>query len=231
MTQAQRTTINNPATGLLVWQTDAVQGFYYNSGTPLAPNWTQLGAKGDAGQGVPPGGASGQVLSKVDGNNYNTQWANPIGSASNVISTILTNDVLVNVTSPNYVDGISVNLEAGKKYWLKAYVLTQRAGNSDAYITGRIKYTGSATTPAGILTNSDISFQPGTVFDNAGSFDSEAAGSSIPTSAGIGVKFTYNTIITTNTAGILTIQNARMTTNTTNNFFIKAGTFMTATPL
>jgi len=35
------------------------------------------GDKGDAGQGVPTGGTTGQVLSKIDGTNYNTQWTTP----------------------------------------------------------------------------------------------------------------------------------------------------------
>ena len=32
------------------------------------------GAQGPAGEGVPTGGTAGQVLTKVDGTNYNTQW-------------------------------------------------------------------------------------------------------------------------------------------------------------
>lgn len=42
MTQAQRNAIFLPATGLLVYQTDAGWGFYYNSGTPAIPIWTNL---------------------------------------------------------------------------------------------------------------------------------------------------------------------------------------------
>lgn len=44
MTAAQRTAITNPATGLLVIQTDGTAGFYYNAGTPAAPNWLNLSA-------------------------------------------------------------------------------------------------------------------------------------------------------------------------------------------
>jgi hypothetical protein len=35
------------------------------------------GSQGPAGQGVPSGGTAGQVLSKVDATNYNTQWSTP----------------------------------------------------------------------------------------------------------------------------------------------------------
>ena len=41
------------------------------------------GATGAAGQGVPAGGTTGQVLAKIDGSDYNTQWVPP-GSGSSV---------------------------------------------------------------------------------------------------------------------------------------------------
>jgi hypothetical protein len=44
MTQAQRLGINKPATGLLVQQTDAPAGFYYNMGTATEPSWLNLSA-------------------------------------------------------------------------------------------------------------------------------------------------------------------------------------------
>ena len=37
------------------------------------------GATGPAGPGVPTGGTAGQVLSKVDGTDYNTEWVTPSG--------------------------------------------------------------------------------------------------------------------------------------------------------
>jgi hypothetical protein len=42
MTQGQRTTISNPANGLLVYQTDLDSGFYFNAGTSIAPNWIPI---------------------------------------------------------------------------------------------------------------------------------------------------------------------------------------------
>lgn len=43
LTEAQKGQIANPATGLLIWQTDGTPGFYYNGGTPEGPKWYMLG--------------------------------------------------------------------------------------------------------------------------------------------------------------------------------------------
>ena len=43
------------------------------------------GSSGTSGYGVPLGGTSGQVLSKIDGTNYNTQWVNQTGGAGGSI--------------------------------------------------------------------------------------------------------------------------------------------------
>ncbi|MEI7982331.1 MAG: hypothetical protein WCI71_11810, partial [Bacteroidota bacterium] len=42
MTATQRAAITSPATGLMVYQTDGTAGYYYNSGTPASPVWSQL---------------------------------------------------------------------------------------------------------------------------------------------------------------------------------------------
>ena len=150
LTQTQRTAIATPATGLMVYQTDATAGFYFYSGTA----WTSLsatgatgaqgpqgiqgevgsqgpigltgatgpqgltgatgangatgpqgiqgevgsqgpigltgatgpqgiaGTNGTNGQGVPTGGTANQVLAKIDGTNYNTQWITPSAGTS-----------------------------------------------------------------------------------------------------------------------------------------------------
>lgn len=49
MTSVQRAAIVQPATGLLVYQTDGTAGLYYNTGTPAAPNWKQVGDAGSGG--------------------------------------------------------------------------------------------------------------------------------------------------------------------------------------
>jgi hypothetical protein len=42
MTENEKSQIANPATGLLIWQTDGTPGFYYNGGTPQGPKWYML---------------------------------------------------------------------------------------------------------------------------------------------------------------------------------------------
>ena len=48
MAQAQRNALTNPATGLIIYQTDNTTGIYYNSGTPVDPSWNLVG--NNAGQ-------------------------------------------------------------------------------------------------------------------------------------------------------------------------------------
>jgi predicted transcriptional regulator len=77
LTQSQRTMISAPATGLMVYQTDATAGFYFYNGTA----WTSMngtaGTNGTNGQGLLTGGTANQVLAKIDGTDYNTAWVTP----------------------------------------------------------------------------------------------------------------------------------------------------------
>ncbi len=83
MTASQRGLIASPATGLMVYQTDAPAGFYFYNGTA----WTTLngtnGTNGVNGQGVPTGGTANQVLAKVNATDYDTQWVTPSAGGSN----------------------------------------------------------------------------------------------------------------------------------------------------
>ncbi len=49
MTQVQRNAIVNPATGLMIYQTDNTPGFYYNSGSTGNPTWDMAGSSAAAG--------------------------------------------------------------------------------------------------------------------------------------------------------------------------------------
>ncbi len=62
MSASQRQSLSQPATGLLVYQTEAPEGFYYNKGTPASPDWLLLGGTGPQGpQGLQ--GPSGVIQS------------------------------------------------------------------------------------------------------------------------------------------------------------------------
>ena len=54
--------------------------FVENATGPEGPQG-DAGAQGDPGVGVPVGGTAGQVLAKIDGTNYNTEWVDQSGGA------------------------------------------------------------------------------------------------------------------------------------------------------
>lgn len=64
MTEVQRDAISLPAKSLLIYQTDGAEGYYYNSGTDVAPVWERLNVATGA---VTGGGAANQV----------TYWSGP----------------------------------------------------------------------------------------------------------------------------------------------------------
>jgi trimeric autotransporter adhesin len=69
MTQAQRTAISSPAAGLIIYQTDNIPGFYFNSGSSGSPAWTMVG------------GGTGWSLTGNSGTNPATNF---IGTTDNV---------------------------------------------------------------------------------------------------------------------------------------------------
>ena len=63
MTQVQRNAIANPASGLLIFQTDNNCGFYFNSGTSRMPVWNSLGSNRNYWINVKEFGAKGDGIS------------------------------------------------------------------------------------------------------------------------------------------------------------------------
>lgn len=68
MTKSQREAILEPAKGLILFQTDAESGFYYNAGSPEDPMWVILSYITGTMEEVSCGG----MLWDVDGNRYPT---------------------------------------------------------------------------------------------------------------------------------------------------------------
>lgn len=72
--EVDESTIPTPATGKATVFMDEALGPAYKDDTG-----TVTALEGIPGQGVPAGGTAGQVLEKIDGTNYNTQWVDPSG--------------------------------------------------------------------------------------------------------------------------------------------------------
>ncbi|HRS54518.1 MAG TPA: hypothetical protein P5250_07400, partial [Bacteroidales bacterium] len=90
MTEAQKLSINNPATGLLIYQTDNNEGFWYYDGS----KWTSI-LNSQVITGLLPQGVTGQTL-RHDGTNwvnnsflYNAGNSIGIGTNSPDMSSIL----------------------------------------------------------------------------------------------------------------------------------------------
>ncbi len=122
----QKTGISLPATGLLIYQTEAPAGFYYNTGTPALPNWQLMGA---TGPGFVNGTASGQI--------YLTGLAAPYAPQ---VPQSVTGDVSI---SGNAVTTIGSNAITTAKLADNAVTNAKIANNSIA--VGKINATGTAS--------------------------------------------------------------------------------------
>jgi len=105
MTATERGAISSPAKGLMVYQTDGSQGFYYNSGTAASPNWTYINPSAtntnvtfNSSGTVSVTDGSGTVTSGnqawlAGGNNFGTTGsANAIGTINNDHINLITNN-------------------------------------------------------------------------------------------------------------------------------------------
>lgn len=253
MTAQQRGLIGSPATGLLVYQTDATAGFYFYNGTA----WTSLsasgtagpqgpqgvagpkgdkgdtgltgtigaagpagpigpvgpigqigstgpagpagqmgpagpigltgpqgikgdkgdigtpGATGPTGQGVPTGGTAGQVLSKVDGTNYNTQWTTPSGGSTTGPSlqlfVVKTTAQLTSSASSNLPDAITFSTTNGTG----ATLTNGNTWNGNTFTVGTtgaglytfdVRLTGASVATAPMLDINSTGYSPTSVY-------------------------------------------------------------------
>jgi hypothetical protein len=92
MAQSDRNLITSPATGLMIYQTDNIPGFYYNAGTPGTPNWTSLK--------LANGSATGQIY-LTGGSPFSPQAPQTVTGDVTISSTAVTQ--LANVTTANIV--------------------------------------------------------------------------------------------------------------------------------
>jgi hypothetical protein len=67
--------------------------------SPVSVTVAEIGIAGANGVGVPAGGTSGQVLAKIDGADYNTEWVDSSGGSG-------TENLFIQSTAPTVVAGI-----------------------------------------------------------------------------------------------------------------------------
>ncbi|CCG54292.1 Protein of unknown function precusor; putative adhesine [Flavobacterium indicum GPTSA100-9 = DSM 17447] len=93
------------------------------------------GVPGANGQGVPTGGTTGQVLAKVDGTDYNTQWVTPSAAASAYpnVEVSVTNTTIQNI--PDLTGGTSTTV-----------LSFSGSNNPNASLTGGNTWNGSIFT-------------------------------------------------------------------------------------
>jgi hypothetical protein len=138
----------NTGTGGIAYGTSGTSGSSGSSGSS--------GATGTAGAGVPTGGTAGQVLAKVDGTNYNTQWVNQSGGGGGTGMTFnqfwsqIVDDLNPHPADPTALEpySIKISYNAG----LASVVNIVDTGNNIL----KTVYTGTTYTPT--LNASTIAF-------------------------------------------------------------------------
>lgn len=91
MTEAQRLAIANPATGLMVYQTNNTDGFWVNKGTSGTPNWQLVGGSNASGIVVytgTTGGAINQAISDLSIRTIIVTFNGGSGAASSINLTL-----------------------------------------------------------------------------------------------------------------------------------------------
>jgi hypothetical protein len=128
---------SSPNDGDLWWDsTNGVLKVFYNDGTStqwVDANTGAIGPQGVPGAGVISGGTTGQVLAKVSGTDYDTQWANP---SQPFPTGGVSGDILLKSSSTNY-DTSWTNLDAKAR---------TAVGSINGQITGFVDRTSSTIT-------------------------------------------------------------------------------------
>jgi hypothetical protein len=172
MTDTERTAIANPATGLIVYQTNGTAGFYYNAGTPSVPSWIRL---------------SDGVTSIANGGTGATTAA---GARTNLgLGSLAT---LNAVGSTEITDGSIVNADISSSAAIAGSKISGNIAGSAANVTGTVAIanggTGQTTANAGLnaLLPTQTS-QAGKVLQTDGTnatWQTPAGGSSLPNQGG-----------------------------------------------
>lgn len=144
MTATQRGNIATPANGLLVYQTDAIAGFYVNTGTPVAPIWTRVNMDWTkTGNDIAYTTGNISTTGSLTGGNSNASTIS--GFAANVISvsanyplTAADNGKIIQSTSAS---AISISIPTGLPTGFNCTVVQMG--------TGQITFTGTYSNRSG----------------------------------------------------------------------------------
>ena len=127
------------------------------------------GATGPAGPGVPTGGTAGQVLAKVDGTDYNTEWVTPSGGGGStkimhyVVPYNNISNLVISQTDGTSQSGWSVNSSQTRIQLVMAVLkespvlLTRILTNRG--ITGQVYFQLSNTNQVSVANCREINFQ------------------------------------------------------------------------
>ena len=98
MLDTDKTGITNPATGLIIYQTNGTAGFYYNAGTPASPSWIRLndGVTSIANGGT---GATTQAGARTNLGLGTLATASTVTTAEITDGTIATTDIANNAVT------------------------------------------------------------------------------------------------------------------------------------
>jgi hypothetical protein len=119
-------------------------------------------------QTMPTGGTTGQVLAKIDGTNYNTQWVTPSGGGGG-LSGLTTNNVPY-ATSSTAI-GPTGSTGANGIYWDNTnnrLLINKTSGSFNVDVTGSIRGTGAMQTDASMTVGGTF-FQQGVFSMGTGS--------------------------------------------------------------
>ena len=144
------TTVTNVGTS-----TNAIFNFQLQTGPQGAQGVKgDTGSQGPAGQGVPTGGSAGQVLAKIDGTNYNTQWiTSPSAPVTSVAGktgavTLTASDVsgVAPINSPTFTGLVTIPAGASiSGYATQGYVTSQGYITSSALSPYLLSSTAAST--------------------------------------------------------------------------------------
>jgi hypothetical protein len=160
---ADQSTITGTITGVVAGTLDGsvgVPGPQGPAGSPgsQGPQGIQ-GVPGAPGVGVPAGGTANQILAKVDGVDYNTEWVDSTASAvwGNITGTLSSQtdlqtalDAKVNILGGSLVSGF---LEGSQ-------VVTTPAFGDNSHLVADTAFVQSALTPYLLIEDAESSFYP-----------------------------------------------------------------------